>query len=65
MSAQPVLPPGPPEHHVVLPGQAPDGAPILSVLAQAQLSHRRECSGCSSWIAHDLWFLVIGISTTR
>ena len=32
MSAQPVLPPGPPEHHVVLPGQAPDGTPILSVL---------------------------------
>ncbi len=32
MSAQPVLPPGPPQHHVVLPGQAPDGTPVLSVL---------------------------------
>ena len=28
----PVLPPGPPQHHVVLPGQAPDGSPILSIL---------------------------------
>jgi hypothetical protein len=32
MNAQPVLPPGPPQHHIVLPGQAPDGSPILSVL---------------------------------
>jgi hypothetical protein len=32
MSALPALPPGPPQHHVVLPGQAPDGTPILSVL---------------------------------
>jgi hypothetical protein len=32
MSGMPTLPPGPPQHHVVLPGQDPEGAPILSVL---------------------------------
>jgi hypothetical protein len=32
MTVVPALPPGPPQHHVVLPGQAPDGEPILAVL---------------------------------
>jgi len=48
--SMPALPPGAPQRHIVLPGQAPDGTPILSVLLKR--SYRIDAGGLAVQLEH-------------